>query len=136
LIVPGYCAGVMAAGCLYSLIALMFFTRHTTDTFERLLYGIVLPLVLAFTTLLPGVFFLGITLWLKHKIVREVRFSGYRAAFFWGLVAGLYPYPLFPAYQNAIGPVDNLLWFVFLGWLVFYPVAVGLFLCRHSHLRE
>ncbi len=135
-IIPGYCVGVLAMGVVYSFIAYLFLTRHYIDSFERFLYGILLPISLPFATLLPQVIFLGLTLWLKRKIVKEVRFGGFRVAFIWGAVEGLFPYSLFPVYQNSVGPVAAFMGFALLGWLVIFPIVAALFLCRHSHVRD
>jgi hypothetical protein len=107
-IIPGYSVGVLAMGVVYSLIAYLFLTRHYSDSFERLLYGILLPISLPFATLLPQIIFLGLTLWLKRKIAKEVRFGGFRAAFIWGAVEGLFPYSLVSCLPEQCWPCRRL----------------------------
>lgn len=133
-IIPGYCAGIQAASLIHAVISTLILTRGLPDLFSRVMYGVVLPVSFAFVSLLPQILFLGTALWLKKKLVREVRFGGFREAFWWGFAGGVFPFPLLPVWQN-VGAPPEWIGFVVLGWFAIFPVAAGLFLCRHSHVR-
>jgi hypothetical protein len=134
-IIPGYCAGIMLTGVAYAVVSFVLVAHGSSDLVVRLISGIVAPLGFAFVSLLPQIITLGMTLWLKRKIVKEVRFDGFRPAFMWGVGGGLMPWPLFPFLQD-LGVFQTVFWFGALAWFLIFPAIAGTFLCYRSHIRD
>ncbi len=78
---------------------------------------------------------LGLAMWTKQKIVKEVRYSRFRTTVFWGFAGGLYP----EALCQQMPQTEEWMGYIFLGWLIWqaiFPAVAAMFLCYRSHLRD
>ncbi len=117
-------------------ILLTVFLLRGKDPFVVAVFdGFVLCIGFAFLALLPTTLALGLTIWLRLKILREVRFAPFHTAFLSGVVGGLYPFIPF----NIVPLSDNAQLVIFYGglaWRIVVPIAAGFWLCRRSALRD
>ena len=65
--------------------------------------------------LLPNMLFLGLCIWLRQKIIKEVRFARPRTAFLWGFLAGIFPLTLL-RFLELGDTVQIVLFLIGLAW--------------------
>ena len=136
LLVYGYSLGTMAGGAVWGVsLSLFIWLREPGHYLRVFVEGMVVPVAFAMISLLPGVLFLGLCVWTRTKLIREVRFARMRVAFVTGLVGGLFPYAL----GKELAMSDSALgWYLLaaLIWASAYPLASGFWLCYRSYLRD
>jgi hypothetical protein len=135
-ILPGYSIGLLGTGFTHGLaVACIERTRASPGDslagLSALVEAVAFSLILG---LFPGNILLGLTMWAKRKIFRDVRFARMRWAIIAGAVAGALPLQTL----TLEGFVNNtrLAILVALGWYFFVPVFSGFLLCYRSALRD
>jgi hypothetical protein len=131
----GYSAGLVLGGIGYAGVGLTWGWNEFREMFPRVMTCVVLPIAFSFVWLPPVVMSLGISLWIKQKVVKEVRFATFKRGMVWGLVGNLFPWPLFPLIQEHM-EMPAWAYFGMLGWVAVFPAVAGMFLCYRWHLRD
>ena len=137
-VLPGFLLGMVISGILINglVASILLWQRMDYDaTFYPWIDGLVVSAGFTIFAFLPSSLALGICLWLRRIIVKEVRFASFRAALLWGVLAGLYPLSLERFLSTSV------FWSlaIFIGgliWLLLISILAGFFLCYRSHLRE
>jgi hypothetical protein len=115
----------MLDGLLFAAIGDPLCLRRLPDSFSQIMYGLILPLSFSLISLLLHVFFLGISLWIKSKIVKHAQFRSYVAALLWGITGGIAPWGLFPLLQEFNVYLPPLAFLAMFGWFILVPTWQG-----------
>ena len=122
--------GILSASCAYAVVlSTTYYFLHSK--YEPFFDGLVVPIIFGMIFLIPGTLFLGITMWARLKIIKEVSYVGARKAFITGAIFNLCLQPV-----PRMMPEELLILWIILAWVTIYPIAAGFWLCYRSHLRE
>ena len=123
---PVFWLGSMIVPVLLGVF-LIFYLRRSEPLFSAVIEGLVATVFGGVMGLLLATLVLGLTIWIRIKLLREVRFAGFRTAFISGIAFGLFPVlplSILPLAENQ----QNLFLFVELGWHIVFPIAAGFWL--------
>jgi len=134
-VLPSYCAGLLAAAVVYGFVGVLIGVLLPRETmYNSWTFSFMIAIGGSLVMCLPAALALGICIWLRQAIVKEVRFARARYGLLAGFIAGCYPL----AVLRYLVPDDqNGWWFLGgLGWHLVVAIVAGFFLCYRSHLRD
>jgi len=135
-LLPAYWLGTLLAGFLYAAITTpIYLFKNPDTTFGPWIQGGLLSVGFAIIFILPDTIFLGLTLWLRGKLLKHSRFAKFKTALLTGFVGGLYPAAILQTLE-VTADTSLLIFLGALAWHTLYPTAAAFWLCYKSNLRD